>query len=79
MKNLASYLAEALSFGRPAYAQEGVERVAVTDGRRNAEFVLNHNVHTVIVPVEEPCRDYLTDQEISGEIRLEPWGVALLG
>lgn len=79
MKNLASYLAEALSFGRPAYAQEGVERVAVTDGRRNAEFVLNHNAHTVIVPVEEPCRDYLTDQEISGEIRLEPWGVALLG
>ena len=79
MKNLAAYFCTALELCRPAYVQDKVERVSVTDGRKNAEFLLNHNGCAVVVPVERECTDFLTGRKIRKEIRLDPWDVALLG
>ena len=62
----------------PIGAQEGVEIVPVTDGVQQAVFVLNHNSHTIIVPVDGTCMELIKGEETSGQIELKPYDVAIL-
>ena len=59
-------------------AQEGVEIVPATDGENEALFVLNHNRHTVVVPVDGKYTELLNEQEIADQVLLKPYEVAVL-
>jgi beta-galactosidase len=53
---------------------EGVEAVR----RGDLLFLLNHRREPVVVPVPGSHRDLLTDTTVSGEVRLDRYGVAVL-
>ena len=78
MKRFAQYLCHRNGIRMPIGAQDGVEIVPVTDGVQQAVFVLNHNSHTIIVPVDGTCMELIKGEETSGQIELKPYDVAIL-
>ncbi len=78
MRRLAERLCRACGIELPEGAQEGVEIVSATDGENDALFVLNHNAHTVVVPVDGPFDELLTGQRVGRQVLLAPYEVAVL-
>ena len=78
MERLAVYLCRVNGIDIPAGAQKGVEIVPATDGAREALFILNHNDHTVVVPVNGSYIDLLKEEAVHSQIVLAPYDVAVL-
>jgi beta-galactosidase len=62
----------------PLEAPRGVEVVRRRTDERSFVFVLNHKDEAVELRLSKPARDLLTGAEHSGDLTLEPLGVAVL-
>ncbi len=78
MERLADYLCRETGVSRPCGAQKGVEIVNATDGKQEALFLLNHNSHTAVVPLDREYTNCLTDEPACGQVILRPYDVAVL-
>ena len=81
MRRLAAYLAGACGVKAAAGAQSGVEivdTVDTTDGTNHALFILNHNEHAVVVPVDGTYTDQITGKQVTGQVLLKAFDVAVL-
>ena len=78
MTRMARFLCRRYQISVPIGAQTGVEIVSTTDEKSDAVFLLNHNGHAVVVPVEGSYTDELTDRKVNRQIIIEAYGVAVL-
>ena len=78
MDRLAEYLCKEEGISCSYTHQEGVEQVLATDGEKGALFVMNHNAHTVVVPLEKSGIDAMTGKPFGRQVTLEPYGVAVV-
>lgn len=78
MENLMKYLCSQSDIPVGSYAIEGVECVPATDGANEALFLMNHNAHSVIVPVEKEYTEMITGEKVKGTVSLGAYDVAVL-
>ncbi len=78
MENLMKYLCGQSEISTGTYSIDGVECIPATDGKKDALFLLNHNVYSVIVPVEKRYMEMISGDTVEGTVSLEAYGVAVL-
>lgn len=78
MLHLMQYLCRQTGLETEPFIIEGVERVPVTDGKTEALFVMNHNTHSVTVPLDRQYTEMLSDTRVQDTIYLKAFDVAVL-
>lgn len=78
-KFLAVYLGRRADIDIDLYRIDGVETVEATDGEHTVIFVMNHNEYPVSVPLTKEYKEMLSEKNTDNVLKLEPYGVGILG
>ncbi|HKL98737.1 MAG TPA: beta-galactosidase [Mobilitalea sp.] len=78
MDKLAKYLCGKAGISVQTYHIPGVEVVEATDGKETALFIMNHNSHPVVVPLNEEYTEMIQQEKAEKTIFLAPYEVAIL-
>lgn len=78
MMNLVQFLGKESGIKIQPYQIQGLESVECDDGVKKAQFLLNHNSYSVVVPLNEQCIELISGKMVGNVIKIEPYGVAIL-